>query len=183
MTLTRRSLPLAAALAALVLTPLTAWGASSRADTGATITAAQYAQRADRIFARNGHQQAAPGPGLINADLVTKAHLARAGAYLDKIVAITNTEARSLAALPRTENGMPQRRAFLAALRTVLTDERAAADAAHNGNLAGFRTAFDRFILHGRPTGPDYRTLLHALRATTRSFPLDHSGKSQAIYP
>ena len=188
--MTTRSLALAAALvataAAFAALPLAACGGTRRhassAQTG-TITAAQYAQRADHIFVRDARQQSALGEGLLNADIVTSAHLAKAAAYLDKIVAITTTEARSLAALPRTKNGMRQRKAFVATLRKVLADERVAAKAAHNGNLAGFRSAFNRFILHGHPTGPDYRTVVRSLNALAQVFALDLSSKRSTIYP
>jgi hypothetical protein len=148
-----------------------------------TITSAQFAQRADQICARDYSAQAALGPGLLNADLVSRPHLARAGAYLTKIVTITTTEATGFAAFPATSKGMPQRRAFVTGLRTAIADERAAATAARNGNLAGFTTAFNRLILHGNPTGPDYRALIRAEKAAARVFPFKVCGKRSAIYP
>jgi hypothetical protein len=148
-----------------------------------TITSAQFTRQADQICARDYKAQAALGPGLLNADLVSRAHLARAGVYLTKIVAITTTEATSFAALPATSKGMPQRRALVAGLHTALADERAAAAAARKADLAGFTTAFDRLILHGYPTGPDYRTLIRTEKATARLFPFKTCGKGSAIYP
>jgi hypothetical protein len=149
-----------------------------------TITSAQFTRQADQICARDYKTQAALGAGLLNADLVSRgARLTRAGAYLTKIVAITTTEATSFAALPTTTTGMPQRRALVAGLRTALVDEHAAAAAARKGDLAGFTTAFDRLILHGYPTGPDYRTLIRTEKATARLFPFKTCGKGSAIYP
>jgi hypothetical protein len=148
-----------------------------------TITSAQFARQADQTCARDYKAQAALGPGLLNADLVSRSHLARAGAYLAKIVAITTTEATSFAALPTTTTGMPQRRALVAGLHTAIADERAAVTAARNGDLAGFTTAFDRLIPHGHPTGPDYRTLIRTEKATARVFPFKTCGKGSAIYP
>lgn len=148
-----------------------------------TITSAQFTRQADQICARDYKAQGALGPGLLNADLVSRAHLTRAGNYLNKIVAITTTEVTHLATLPATAEGMPQRRALVAGLRTALADEHAAAAAAHKGNLAGFTTAFDRLIPHGYPTGPDYRTLIRTEKATARLFQFKTCGKGSAIYP
>jgi hypothetical protein len=148
-----------------------------------TITSAQFARQADQICARDHRAQAALGSGLLNADLVSRPHLARAGAYLTKIVAITTTEATGFAALPATSKGMTQRRAIVAGLRTAIADERAAATAARHGNLAGFTAAFDRLILHGYPTGTDYRALIRAEKAAARVFPFKVCGKGSAIYP
>jgi hypothetical protein len=148
-----------------------------------TITSTQFTRQADQICARDYKAQAALGPGLLNADLVSRPHLARAGAYLTKIVTITTTEATGFAALPATSTGMPQRRALVAGLHTALADERAAAAAARKGDLAGFTAAFDRLILHGYPTGPDYRTLIRTEKATARLFPFKTCGKGSAIYP
>jgi hypothetical protein len=127
--------------------------------------------------------QAALGPGLLNADDVNRAHLQRAGDYLTKIIAITTTEATRFAALLATTRGMPQRRTLVAGLRTALTDERAAAGAARKGNLAAFTAAFDRLILHGHPTGRDYRTLIRTEKAAAGVFPFKVCGKEPAIYP
>lgn len=148
-----------------------------------TITSAQFSQHADQICARDYKAQAGLGPGLLNADLVSRPRLARAGAYLTKIVAITTTEATGFAALPATSKGMSQRSALVAGMRTAIADERAAATAARNGNLAGFTAAFDRLILHGYPTGTDYRALIRAEKAAARVFPFKVCGKGSAIYP
>jgi hypothetical protein len=148
-----------------------------------TITSAQFARHADQICARDYKAQAALGSGLLNADLVSRSHLARAGAYLTKIVAITSTEATGFAALPATSKGMPQRGALVAGLRTAIADERAAAAAARDGNLAGFTIAFDRLILHGYPTGTDYRALIRAEKAAASVFLFKVCGQGSAIYP
>ena len=148
-----------------------------------TITGAQFARQADQICAGDYKAQAGLGAGLVNADDVSRAHLARAGNYLTKIVAITTTETRGFAALPATAQGMPQRRALVAGLRAAIADERAAAAAARKGNLAGFTAAFDRLILHGYPTGPDYRKLISAAKAEARIFPFKTCGKGSAVYP
>lgn len=148
-----------------------------------TITSAQFTRQADQICARDYKAQAALGSGLLNADLVNQAHLTRAGAYLTKIVALTTTEATRFATLPTTTTGMPQRRALVAALRVATTDESAAAAAARKGDLAGFTAAFNRLILHGYPTGRDYRTLTQTEKAAARLFPFKTCGKGSAIYP
>jgi hypothetical protein len=75
-----------------------------------TITNTQFARQADQICARDYKRQAALGRGLINADKVTRAYLPKAATYLDRIVAITNTEVSGMAALGTTKTGMPQRR-------------------------------------------------------------------------
>jgi hypothetical protein len=174
-----------AAGAACIVISMLATGAAQAAHAVSqkTITNAQFARQADRVCAQDYKRQTALGPGLINADIVTRAHLSKAAAYLDKIVSITNTEVSGMTALGTTETGMHQRHRLIAALRAALADERAAAAAAHKGDLAGFKTAFDRLILHGRPTGPDYRKLIVANKAAARLFPFKVCGKGSAIYP
>jgi hypothetical protein len=167
------------AVAATCIVSAVATGAAH----ASTITSAQFSQHADQICARDYKAQAGLGPGLLNADLVSRPHLARAGAYLTKIVAITTTEATGFAALPATSKGMSQRGALVAGMRTAIADERAAATAARKGNLAGFTAAFDRLILHGYPTGTDYRALIQAEKAAARVFPFKVCGKGSAIYP
>ena len=167
------------AVAAICIVSAIAAGAAQ----ATTITSAQFTRQADQICARDYKAQAALGPGLLNADLVSRAHLARAGAYLNKIVTITTTEATGFAALPATSKGMPQRGALVAGLRTAIADERAAAAAARDGNLAGFTIAFDRLIRHGYPTGADYRALIRAEKAAARLFPFKTCGKGSVIYP
>jgi hypothetical protein len=147
-----------------------------------TITSKQFARQADTVCSRDYKAQAALGPGLVNADDVTRAHLPRAAAYLDKIVAITNTEISHLAALPATTVGMTQRHALTAALRRALADERDAA-ASHKGDLAALRAALERLIVHGYPTGPDYRAAIRAFKATAPVFPFKTCGRGSAIYP
>ena len=173
------------AAAACIVISMVATGAAqaSHATALKTITNTQFARQADQICARDYKRQAALGRGLINADKVTRAYLPKAAAYLDRIVAITNTEVNGMAALGTTKTGMPQRRAITAAVHTALVDERAAAAAAHKGDLTRFTAAFDRLILHGYPTGPDYRTLIAAGRAGARIFPFTVCGKGPAIYP
>ena len=168
------------------LTAAAGCGAATRSASGSTptaITAVQFANRADQICRRDSKQQAPLGAGLLNADIVTRTHLPNAAAYLDKIIAITNTETRRLAGLAPTDSGMLQRHALLAALRKILADERAASTAAHNGDLAGFRAAFNKFILHGYPTGPDYRNTTRATKAAAKIFPFKVCGKTPSIYP
>lgn len=182
----RRGAAPVVAVLTFTLAALAATSATARPTldaTGTTISGAQFAKRADRICARDARQQAALGPGVVNADLVTSDHLPKAAAYLDKIVAITNTEVRRLAALPRTKTGMRQRNAVVAAIREIRTDEREASAAAHNGDLAGFQAAFNKFILHGRPTGPDYRKAIRASKAAAKIFPFKVCGKTSAVYP
>jgi hypothetical protein len=167
------------AIAAICIVSAIAAGAAR----ATTITSTQFAQQADHICARDYKAQAALGPGLLNADDVNRAHLQRAGDYLTKIIAITTTEATRFAALPATTRGMPQRHALVAGLRTALTDEHAAAGAARKGDLAAFTAAFDRLILHGYPTGRDYRTLIRTEKAAAGVFPFKVCGKEPAIYP
>ena len=59
----------------------------------------------------------------------------------------------------------------------MIADYRAAATAAGQGNLAGFRTAFDRVAPHGYPTGPDMVALIHA----SRGFPFKACGKGSGL--
>jgi hypothetical protein len=149
----------------------------------ARISRVQFAKRADAICGRDARQQARLGSPLVNADMVTEDHLPRAAAYLDKIIGITRTEIDRLRSLPPTSAGMHQRRMFVAAIARILVDERRAAAAAHRGDLAGFRAAFDRFIVHGRPTGRDYVAAGRAFRAAAKLFPFKVCGRTSAIYP
>lgn len=171
--------------AACIVISMLATGAAQATHAAAqkSIANTQFARQADRICAQDHKRQTALGPGLINADLVTRAHLPKTAAYLDKIVSLTNTEVRRLAALGTTKTGIRQRHLLIAALRTALADEHAAAAAAHKGDQAGFRAAFDRLILHGHPTGPDYRKLIVADNAAAKIFPFKVCGKGSAIYP
>src|SRR4051812_39032571 len=81
-----------ALLAATLSLGLIAAAASATAAGEKTITGAQFTKLADRICARDAKAQAALGPGLVNAELVSRAHLPTAAAYLAKIVAISATE-------------------------------------------------------------------------------------------
>jgi hypothetical protein len=147
-----------------------------------TITPAQFAKLADQICARDAQAQAALGPGLDNAELVSRARLPKAAAYLAKIVAITATELKQLAVLPNTAAGLPERYTLLAAGYTILADEGGAFTAAREGNLAGFRTAFDRITVHGHP-GTDSVTFQRAFKAAAKIFPFHTCGTSSSVYP
>src|SRR5579864_3111973 len=50
--------------------------------------AARFAAAADRICAVQNQREAALGNGLINADIVSVAHLPKAARYLEKVAAI-----------------------------------------------------------------------------------------------
>jgi hypothetical protein len=172
---------LTAALIAMTLA--VAATASARPNTTSTISPVQFAKRADTVCGRDARQQARLGDPLLNAEIVPQDHLWRAAEYLDKIVAITRTEIAGLRAIAPTHVGMHQRRAFVAAIVRILADERRAAAAAHRGDLTGFRAAFDRFIVRGRPTGPDYRVAEHAYVAASKLFPFKVCGHTSSVYP
>ncbi len=148
-----------------------------------TITATRFAQQADVICATSYKQQAALGSPLVNADKVTIVDLPKAANYLDKIAAITKTELTGISGLAPTAEGMPARAATVAAEDTILNDEQRAASAAHKGDLARFKAAFNRFILHGYPTGPDYRKFVASATTLERTFPFKVCGKGSNIYP
>jgi hypothetical protein len=176
-------LALVAAAVSTLAAGATTARASGKAIRGATITASQFAHQADLICASAYKQQAALGSPLVNADDVTRTHLARAAAYLDRIAEISTTEAAGIARLAATPIGMTARAAVLAAFRTILADERNAAGAAHRGDLAAFRAAFARFIVHGEPTGPDYRAFIAAATRFEQAFPFKVCGKGTNVYP
>src|SRR6266516_4464714 len=67
-------------------TPVTTPSAAGTPSTAAP--AARFAAAADHACAAQDQQVSALGPGLVNADTVTAAHLPKAAAYLDKIVSI-----------------------------------------------------------------------------------------------
>jgi hypothetical protein len=168
--------------AGLIATASSTAASSTTAD-GKTITAAQFARQADLICAADYRQQAALGPALVNADKVTPVHLPTAAAYLGKIIAITKNQIAATARLRPTAVGMPARAAVSTAGRTILADEQAAARAARKGDLAGFKAAFNRFIVHGYPTGPDYRRFIAAATTLQQTFPFKVCGKGSNIYP
>jgi hypothetical protein len=171
---------LAAATAASVASAMSA-GAATKPTS--TISSVQFAKRADSICGRDARQQARLGSPLLNADIVTEDHLPRAAAFLDKIIVITRTEIGRLHALPPTHTGMHERRLFVAAIAKILADERHAAAAADRGDLEGFRSTFDRFLVRGRPTGPDYVAAIRAFRATAELFPFKVCGHTGSVYP
>jgi hypothetical protein len=168
------------ALAACALSTVLAAPAAARTS---SISPGQFAQRADRVCAADYKQQAALGPGLINADDVKPSHLSRATRYLDRIVAITQAEVAGLTAIAPTSVGMAQRHAVIATLQGALSAERSAVAAGAKGNLAGFRTGFDRLILHGFPKGPAYLAVIRAQKAAARIFPYKVCGRGTALYP
>jgi len=141
--------------------------------------AAQFAAAADRICAAQNQREAALGPGLVNADIVTPAHLPRAAAYLDKIISIKISglpELRHLAATGPAA-GQAARQAFVQDFQKVTGDYQAAARAAQQGNLTAFRASFDKVAPHGYPTGPDLVALEHAMHA----FPFKACGKNPGL--
>jgi hypothetical protein len=169
-------------LAAALGVGLVAMAASATAAGEKTITGAQFARLADQICARDTKAKAALGPGLVNADLVSRAHLPKAAAYLAKIVAITATKLEQLAALPSTAAGMPERYTLLAGGYAILADESRALTAAHQGDLGGFRTTFHRIAVHGHP-GADSIAFQRAFKAAAKIFPFHTCGTSSSVYP
>lgn len=154
--------------------------ASTAATPGAAASpAARFAAAADRVCAIQDRRETALGPGLVNADIVTTAHLPKAAAYLDKIVSIRSyglPALRQLAATsPATDRAASQ--ALVLAIQKVIADYHAAAQAAHHGDLAAFRAAFGKVAPHGMPTGPDAKTLAHAAAA----FPFKVCGKGPGL--
>ena len=134
---------------------------------------------ADRVCAVQNQRERALGPGLVNADIVTAAHLPKAAAYLGKVIAIRDYGLSALHQLATTGGPADRaaRLAFLQAYQNVVADYRAAAQAARHGNLAAFRAAFDKVAPHGYPTGPDAKALAHA----TAAFPFKQCGKAPGL--
>lgn len=178
--------------AALIVLGVTACGTAGTAGTTSTppskVTASplstaaaalQFAAAADRICAIQNQREAALGPGLVNADIVTTAHLPKAAAYLEKIISIKTyglPQLRQLAAAgPPADR--PARQAFVLDFQKVTADYQAAASAAHQGNLTAFRADFGKVAPHGQPTGPDLMALIHAARA----FPFKSCGKNPGL--
>ena len=136
---------------------------------------AEFAAAADRICAVQNQRETALGPGLINADIVPAAHLPKAAAYLEKIVAIKSYGLAALRQLAATGPAadLAARQAYVRDFQQVTADYQAAARAALAGNLTAFRADFDRVAPHGYPTGPDQLALDHA----TTAFPFKACGK------
>ena len=136
---------------------------------------AEFAAAADRICAVQNQRETALGPGLINADIVPAAHLPKAAAYLEKIVAIKSYGLPALRQLAATGPAadLAARQAYVRDFQQVTADYQAAARAALAGNLTAFRADFDRVAPHGYPTGPDQLALDHA----TTAFPFKACGK------
>lgn len=158
--------------------------ASSAASTSASAVpaasaAARFAAAADQICAVQNQQVTALGNGLINADVVTVAHLPKAAHYLEKVVAIRRNGLPALQQLavsgPAADHAEQQ--AFVRAYQQVITDYQDAAQAALQGDMTAFRADFGRFAPHGYPTGPDQRTLDHA----AAPFPFKACGKSSGL--
>jgi hypothetical protein len=145
-----------------------------------TVSAAvRFAAAADRICAVQNQREAALGNGLINADIVSVAHLPKAARYLEKVVAIRRDglpELRQLAtAGPAAAHAGQQ--AFVQAYQAVIADYQDAAQAAILGNMTAFRADFGRVAPHGYPTGPDAK----ALDRAAAPFPFKACGMSNGI--
>ncbi len=141
--------------------------------------AERFAAAADRICANQNQLAAALGNGLINADIVTTAHLPKAARYLEKIVSIRRTGLPGLRRLAAA--GQPadraRQQAFIQAYQKVIADYQDAAQAASQGNLAAFRTDFARVAPHGYPTGPDAK----ALNRASAPFPFKACGRGGSL--
>ena len=148
--------------------------ASARASASA---AAQFAAAADQICAAANQREAALGPGLINADVVSVAHLPKAAAYLGKVVAIKSGGLTALHRLAATGSDQAARQAFVRDYQNVIADYRDAGRAASRGDMAAFRADFGRVAPHGYPTGPDAR----ALDRAAAPFPFRACGKGSGI--
>ena len=126
--------------------------------------AARFAAAADRICAVQNQRETALGNGLINADIVSPAHLPKAAHYLERVVAIRRDGLPGLrqlaAAGPAADQAAEQ--GFVQAYQKVITDYQNAAQAALQGNITAFRADFGQVAPHGYPTGPDARALNRA---------------------
>ena len=155
--------------------PGTATARSAAAASGT----ARFAAAADRICAVQNQREDALGNGLVNADVVSMAHLPKAAAYLEKVVAIRlagMSAMRQLAAAGSAAE-QAQQQAFVRAFQTVITDYQNAAKAARAGDMAAFRADFGRVAPHGYPTGPDAR----AFDRASAPFPFRACGMSNGI--
>jgi len=141
--------------------------------------AARFAAAADQVCAVQNQREDALGNGLINADIVTVAHLPKAAHYLEKVVAIKRDGLPELHQLAATGPAADQaeQQAFVRAFQNVVTDYQDAALAASRGDMTAFRADFDRVAPHGYPTGPDAR----ALDRATAPFPFKACGKGDGI--
>lgn len=153
--------------------------ATASASAAATPAAVRFAAAADRICAVQNQRVTALGNGLINADVVSMAHLPKAAHYLEKVVAIRRA---GLAGLRRLAAAGPaadqaEQQAFVQAYQKVITDYQDAAQAALQGNMTAFRADFGRVAPHGYPTGPDARALDHA----AAPFPFKACGMSGGL--
>lgn len=181
------STPLLAAALAACGTASTSTSApsaqSSKAATvqaaAATSDAARFASAADRVCAVQNQREDALGNGLVNADLVSTAHLPKAAAYLEKVVAIRLDGMAAMRQLAATGSAADQARqqAFVSAFLTVVTDYQNAAKAARAGDMAAFRADFGRVAPHGYPTGPDAL----AFERASAPFPFRVCGMSNGI--
>lgn len=153
--------------------------AAAARSTAAMSDAARFAAAADRICAVQNQREDALGNGLVNADVVSMAHLPKAAAYLEKVVAIRLDGMAALQGLAATGSAADQteQQAFVRAYLTVVTDYQNAAKAARAGDMAAFRADFGRVAPHGYPTGPDARALDHA----SAPFPFRACGMSTGI--
>ena len=181
-----RSSRLALAAAPFIVLGLAACSTSStpmaRAATSAAppaSAAARFAAAADRVCAVQNQREDALGNGLINADIVTVAHLPKAAHYLEKVVAIKRDGLPELHQLAATGPAADQaeQQAFVRAFQHVVTDYQDAALAASQGDMTTFRASFDRVAPHGYPTGPDAR----ALDRAAALFPFKACGKGDGI--
>ena len=141
--------------------------------------AARFAAAADQVCTAQNQREDALGNGLINADIVTVAHLPKAAHYLQKVVAIKRDglpELHQLAATgPAADHAGQQ--AFVRAFQNVITDYQDAALAASQGDMTAFRASFDRVAPHGYPTGPDAT----ALDRAAAPFPFKACNKGDGI--
>lgn len=152
---------------------------AASASAAATPAAMRFAAAADRICAVQNQRVTALGNGLINADVVSVAHLPKAAHYLEKVVAIRRdglAELRRLAAVGPAADQAEQQ-AFVQAYQQVITDYQDAALAASQGDMAAFRADFGRVAPHGYPTGPDARVLGRA----AAPFSFKACGKSSGL--
>jgi hypothetical protein len=139
--------------------------------------AARFAAAADRICAVQNQREASLGNGLINADIVSVAHLPKAARYLEKVVAIRRDGLPELRQLASAGPAQAEQQAFVQAYQTVITDYQDAAQAAIHGNMTAFRADFGRVAPHGYPTGPDAQ----ALNRAAAPFPFKACGMSNGL--
>jgi hypothetical protein len=167
--------PLLALGLAACTTSSTSTHAAGHGKPAVDLTAARFTAAADRVCAVQNQREKELGPGLVNPDIVTTAHLPKAAAYLGKVIVIRSYGQPSLTRL--AADGTPADRAFVRDYQKVVADYQAAAAAARQGNLAGFRAAFSRVAPHGYPTGPDMIALIRA----SRGFPFKACGKGPGL--